>query len=963
LAGEDEERLDRDETILAGEHEERPTLMVLEGVSDAIAAHKKAQAEGAAEDEKLKELKKKVDVTLVTTEGKAKTSPTHIISTPTGEPAVADTAEDPSPEQATVEMQSADPLIGTEVGGCRIISVLGEGGMGTVYKAEDVSLSRIVALKILPKRVTQKPVLVERFKREARAAAQVEHPNIVQVYRVGQEGNLHFIVMQYVKGEDLSGKIKEEGRLDDKTASNMMFSAAQGLAVAHDHGIVHRDIKPDNIMLTEKGEVKIADFGLARELQSDSDISQTGQVLGTPYYMSPEQCDGRPVDGRADIYSLGATFYYLVTGVKPFTGETPYQVIMKHISEPLVPPQEFAPDLADEVNEIILKMMEKDPADRYPSADALVEDLGKQLKNWDLLDADFQLPDTRSRLPMWIAGIAVAVLLVAGVAAGLFFLNQKTKADWEKKAKDAFDKTRSEAAAMAEDVQYIAAMALFDDYLIAYGSSSWKEEAEKARTDLGDAGRKNFIAASARLKGAMDRLDIEAGGEALARLRCFEVAPRIVPKAGADVKDLAAEFEAIEKIVPLLKGAEKVLTATEGDRYERLETPLTTLRTSRFGRIRTLANEALDRLDRTKTFEALLVRARACAGRMAYDEALAALKPRRDDTLVPVREMCRAEISKIETLVTREEQQLADALAKVQEAVGRLQYSMALSLVQPFKKIGASSVLTEARTAEARIIERRDLFLVEFEGALNKAQERVERLDFKGAEGELRPFEGSDLPDVEKRLAAALGEIRGRSASPSDFVYVPAGSAKAPPFYIQAYEVTNREYRAFLAENKDVPPPPHWGGRSIPAGLADHPVVNVTRTEAQAYAAWLSTKQGRVFGLPSQEQWVRAVGHSLRFPFGDDPALLAKMNVATGRGTVNTRAVTADRSVLGVFHMTGNVAEWTSTSDGPRIVVKGGSFADPDTTAAATAFRTLWSPAASGRLPFVGFRLAASVKK
>ncbi|MHC4780987.1 MAG: serine/threonine-protein kinase, partial [Planctomycetota bacterium] len=242
-----------------------------------------------------------------------------------------------------------DPLLGRVLGGCRIEEVLGEGGMGIVYRGVDLSLDRQVAVKVLPSRVMKKPLLVERFQREARSAAQVEHPNIVQVYSVGEEGNRHYIVMQYVKGESLSDLIRREGRIEYRKATRMIFDVARGLAHAHEHEIIHRDIKPDNIMITEKGEVKLADFGLARELKTDNDISQTGQILGTPYYMSPEACQAEPVDGRGDIYSLGATFYFMVTGAKPFSGNTPYEVILKHMKDPLTDPREHVPELPQEL--------------------------------------------------------------------------------------------------------------------------------------------------------------------------------------------------------------------------------------------------------------------------------------------------------------------------------------------------------------------------------------------------------------------------------------------------------------------------------------------------------------------------------------------------------------------------------------------------------------------------------------
>ncbi len=865
-------------------------------------------------------------------------------------------------EKATVEIASTDPLVGKVIGGCRIISVLGEGGMGVVYKAEDISLSRVVALKILPSRVTKKPVLVERFKREARAAAQVEHPNIVQVYRVGQEGDQYYIVMQYIKGTNLADKVKDEGRLDSKTATNMMFNVAQGLSVAHEHGIIHRDIKPDNIMLTEKGEVKLADFGLAREVESDSDISQTGQVLGTPYYMSPEQCDGRPVDGRADIYSLGATFYYLVTGVKPFTGDTPYQVLMKHISEPLIPPREFAPDLPDEVEAIITKMMQKNPADRYPSDSALVEDLGKLLKKWDLLDADFVLPTTRSRWPFWMAIAAVGLVVLAGAGTGLFFLKKTAEANWQKKAKEALETARSEARVHEEKHRFASAMEVFDGYLMEYGSSSWGEEAANDKSRTEQSGKKAFSAEIARLAGHMDRLETAAARESLQRLKQQEAPPSLKAEAAAHVKDLESELAALDRTVPLLSCMDGLLESRKASKYEDLSMPLSELKDSVYRRIRGLASDALARIAKMKAFEEKLSKAADLSTEAKFDEACDLLSGTEHDDVSQISRRRKEEISKIETLVSMEQKKLNEAVDQSALDVEKRRFSAAVSRLEPFGKVGSGKIRDKAVSEEKRIREKLDLFKIDFEEAAGKAARQIEAMDFDGAGKLLSSFEGSDVEEVNSRLGMLTAEIDGRRKTPPGFAYVPA-SPETPAFYIQVYETTNREYSLFLAENPGTAAPAHWGGRDAPAELADHPVTGVALGEVQAYAAWLSAKKNATFRLPGEAEWMRAAsGPGKRvYPFGDDASVLEKICICK-QSTANTRALTQDRSPYGSYHMAGNVSEWTSTSEDGKSVIKGGSFADPDFEGAKISFRVLWSPSAGGRLPFVGFRLAAKVE-
>jgi hypothetical protein len=871
----------------------------------------------------------------------------------------------PPPDLAPTEewKPGADPLVKKELGGCRIISVLGEGGMGVVYKAEDLSLSRIVALKILPKRVTRKPVLVERFKREARAAAQVEHPNIVQVYRVGEEGERHYIVMQYVQGEDLAGKVKEEGRLDHKTATKMVFNVAQGLQVAHEHGIVHRDIKPDNIMLTDKNEVKLADFGLARESRGDSDISSTGQVLGTPYYMSPEQCDGRPVDGRADIYSLGATFYYLVTGVKPFTGDTPYQVIMKHISEPLISPREFAPDLPEDVSDVIEKMMEKEPENRIPSADVLVEKLGKFLKTWDLLDADFVLPVTRARWPWWVAGIAVTALILAGIGTGLFFLKNRAEKNYQSQAQAALGTVRDEAAKLEEDLRFLSAMKAYDGYLAEYGDSNWRTEAEGDREKTARRGRTAFESDKKRFGEVLEKMDVFRARKILARLESFEVSPGIVTKAGEMIASLRAELVGIEKLLPLLVRLDAVFEETAPGKYEAIAEPLKEMENSLYPSVRNRAAEALERLGRRRSFEKELGGVRGLVASEKFDEALAKLGPWKEDEDERIAQLCRAEISKVDSLVGREEKKLREALARAREAADRHRFAEAVSLMEPFGRVVCRRITEKVEEAVQTFRKERETFEWEFDEALGRVRDLIGRSDFDAAEKTLAGFEGSDLSEVEARRKTVLGEIRGRRETPQGFVYVPSPPKGPAPFYIMVYEVTNREYRLFLEKHPDYPAPAHWGGREVPAGLGDHPVASVTRTEAQAYAAWYSTQKAGTFRLPTEEEWVRAAcgGKKRTYPFGEDEGILRRINVCKG-GTVNTRALTPDRSGLGVFHLGGNVSEWTATSVDGKVVVKGGSFADPDTSGARCAFRVLWNPAAGGRVPFIGFRLVANVK-
>jgi len=266
-----------------------------------------------------------------------------------------------------------DPLIGSVIGGCKIWSEIGRGGMGSVYKAQHIALNKTVAVKILAPELAKNQDYVKRFIREARAAAQIEHHNVVQVLNVGQEKGLYFIVMHYVEGESARERLKRGG-FEPSEALDVILQCARGIKAAEAKGIVHRDIKPDNILITSDGVAKIADFGLARPV-IDSALTSQNRVIGTPYYMSPEQAEGGVVDIRSDIYSLGATFYHLVTGQPPFDAPTPIAIFVKHKQEAPIPPSQIAKGLSVEYDIIILKMMAKKPSDRYQNVQSLIDDL------------------------------------------------------------------------------------------------------------------------------------------------------------------------------------------------------------------------------------------------------------------------------------------------------------------------------------------------------------------------------------------------------------------------------------------------------------------------------------------------------------------------------------------------------------------------------------------------------------
>jgi len=264
-----------------------------------------------------------------------------------------------------------------QIPGYQLLGRLGAGAMATVYKARQLSLDRVVAVKILPKKFSRMPEFVERFYAEGRAAAKLNHPNIVAALDVGRHADTHYFVMEYVEGHTVYEHLVKEGPYTEADALTIGIQIATALDHAHHAGLIHRDVKPKNILITTDGVAKLADMGLARAVSDrEAAEAEAGKAFGTPYYISPEQIRAdADIDYRADIYNLGATLYHMVTGKAPFAGPDVTAVLRKHLHQPLVPPDHVNPELSNGISEIIELCMAKDPAKRYATTADLIEDL------------------------------------------------------------------------------------------------------------------------------------------------------------------------------------------------------------------------------------------------------------------------------------------------------------------------------------------------------------------------------------------------------------------------------------------------------------------------------------------------------------------------------------------------------------------------------------------------------------
>ena len=317
----------------------------------------------------------------------------------------------------------------------RVTEKIGSGGMADVYKAIDETLGRTVAIKVLHPNYVDDPDFVDRFRHEASAAANLSHPSIVNIYDYGVEDAGPYIVMELVRGMDLKRVLREQGKLDPRLVADYGAQVCSALSVAHGYGIIHRDIKPQNIVVTPDGVAKVMDFGIARAV--DSDATQTGSVLGTAQYVSPEQAQGRRLGPESDLYSLGVVLYELSTGRLPFEGDTPVAVALKHVNDAPVPPRKIDPSIPPALEAVILKAMQKDPRLRYHSAEEMREELlrvaaGRGVAAQPRVDdttvmpavaatsaagrtAAAHKPPARNRTSPWIWVAIVVLLLLIGV--------------------------------------------------------------------------------------------------------------------------------------------------------------------------------------------------------------------------------------------------------------------------------------------------------------------------------------------------------------------------------------------------------------------------------------------------------------------------------------------------------------------------------------------------------------------
>jgi eukaryotic-like serine/threonine-protein kinase len=307
----------------------------------------------------------------------------------------------------------------------RVLRRLGSGGMADVYLVEDQQLGRRVALKLLYHRLAEDEQFVERFRREASSAASLQHPNIVGIFDRGEWDGTYYIAMEYVEGRTLKDIVRERGPAPPDAAADVVLQILRAARFAHQRGVVHRDIKPQNVLIDEEGRIKVADFGIARA--GASDMTETGSVMGTAQYLSPEQAQGRPVDARSDLYSIGIVLYEMLTGRVPFDAESPVTVALKQVSEAPMLPREIDPAIPPALEGVVLRALEKDPAHRFANADEFIEALHRARLTPDEVIVTAPAPmeeileeEERSSRRWWLW--LLILLALAAIAFGLYTL-------------------------------------------------------------------------------------------------------------------------------------------------------------------------------------------------------------------------------------------------------------------------------------------------------------------------------------------------------------------------------------------------------------------------------------------------------------------------------------------------------------------------------------------------------------
>jgi tRNA A-37 threonylcarbamoyl transferase component Bud32/tetratricopeptide (TPR) repeat protein len=826
-------------------------------------------------------------------------------------------------DSQTVKQTMDDKFVGKEIGGCEILEKLGEGGMGAVYKARHITLNKVVAVKVMSSALMGE-VHRKRFLREARAAAQLEHQNIVQVHDTGVAEGYNYIVMQFIDGQSIQKKINSNGKFDQKQALGVIRDAADALGFAHKRHMIHRDIKPDNIMLTKDNIVKVADFGLVKSTDIEKDLTGMSQsmLMGTPHYMSPEQFEGKIIDNRTDIYSLGVTLYYMLTGQRPYDGTTPYQIMQGHLQQEFVDPSNLSEDIYPAVSQLVRKMMARDRERRYQTCEDIIPDIDKMLGGFEdgtiaaedfIIIEDDLSPTIQAKAPevvgkkaaavkqkksslLIVVPILVLVLAVAAVLAFIFLANGEENGEKppatggpdepahtdQREAELAFRETRRKANNLVDKDEFAQAMVQWKGFVPKWGKDPWEENVAIERADILQRALKRFREMIASGKKA----DIEKALQEtnmLAEAQPDEKLATLAQEADQKLKSMESdqetrerklkEFEAADIRAQKLKEEGKLEEARAVYHPEYVNSEISEIKSKAVERVveidRLLAALEKQKEDYRKAVE----EAQKLLASHQYGEAKAVYLPfLGQEYLAEIRDDAQERIKKIEEDWDKHaDTQFGVTLQTARDKFDNGDYSGARKAIADYLYHKVEKYAKEAGEFDKLIQSYQ-----EFQGKIKIVDKHIDKKEFDEALEIARNYESSENHDFSKIGREKVMEIRRKRFLDNNLVFIdggkisigsnephdrnPSRSVDIQPFYMDRTEVTNAQYEGFVKATGHKAPL-NWSRGRPQKSAADHPVTWVTYKDAIAYCKWRSRKEGVTYRLPRESEWEYAASY------------------------------------------------------------------------------------------------------